>query len=241
LSLSKPADPSRIQPESAAPSRWIVLGDSLSDGMWTRDPAGVGSAWPGSVVRLALASGTRLTMVNRSRGGARSVDLLDALRQDPSVVCDAGAVVFAGANDLCRRWIPWQGQDALDPDDYANNLRRIVELCLAEGARSVAVMSPCLLHADPDHPWNQALSEYRDEVSRVARSCGAIHVPSGEELLASVRAIPDVKWTYDGIHPRPVGHERIALTWMHHVLGAPAWPVDRLPERPAGHRLSTWP
>lgn len=226
---------------AAGPERWIVLGDSLSDGMWTRDPEGVGSAWPGAALRLSSRAGSPLRIVNRSRGGARSIDLLEALRREPVVERGDGVVVFVGANDLWRRWTPWQGQEPLDPDDYARNLRLVVESCLHSGASTVVVMSPCLLHADPEHPWNLALGEYRDEAARVARACGVLHVPSGEEMLASVRAFPAVKWTYDGVHPRPVGHERIALTWMHHVLGAPEWPVDRLPERPEGHRLSSWP
>mgnify|MGYP000849032418 CR=1 FL=1 len=229
---------------SASPEyvdRWVVLGDSISDGMWTRDPAGVGSAWPGSALRLARSRGRPLSFLNRSRGGARSIDVLRALEPDPSIVCDHGVVVFAGANDLWRRWVPWEGQDPLDPDDYARTLRLILELCRDSGATALAVMTPCLLDADPDHPWNQALAEYREEAGRVARATGAVLVPSGEELLEAVRAFPTVKWTYDGVHPRPVGHERIALTWLHHVLGAPVWPTLALPDKPDGFRLSSWP
>lgn len=221
--------------------RWLVLGDSLSDGMWARDPAGVGSAWPGALARLAAAAGSPLEIVNRARGGARSIDLLDVLRQETPDVRDGGVAVFAGANDLWRRWVPWQGQSALDPDDYARAVRTIVETCFAGGALAVTVMTPCVLDPDPDHPWNRALSDYRDEAARVARATGALLVPSGEEFLAAVRAHPAVKWTYDGVHPRPVGHERIARTWMHHVLGAPALAPHELPAKPDGFRLSAWP
>lgn len=225
----------------SVPARWTILGDSLSDGMWSRDPAGVGSAWPGSLARLSAASGAPLSIVNRSRGGARSIDVLDALRQDPSIVRGSGVALLAGANDLWRRWVPWKDQAALDPDDYARILRAIVELCLAEGAARVVVMTPCVLDADPDHPWNAALADYRDEAARAARASGAALVPTGEEFLAAMRAHPAVKWTYDGVHPRPVGHERIALGFRHHVLGAPEWPVERLPDKPEGFRLSSWP
>ena len=221
--------------------RWVVLGDSISDGMWTRDPEGVGSAWPGAALRLARSQGRPVAFVNRSRGGARSIDVLRALEPDPSIVRGCGVVVLAGANDLWRRWVPWEGQDPLDPDDYARTLRRIVELCRDSGATGIAVMSPCLLAATPEHPWNLALAEYREEAGRVARATGAVFVPSGEDLLEAARAFPDVKWTYDGVHPRPVGHERIALTWLHHVLRAPSWPPDVLPTKPEGFRLSSWP
>lgn len=230
-----------LERETSTTSRWIILGDSLSDGMWARDPAGVGAAWPGSVARLSGAAGKPLSIRNRSRGGARSIDILDALRREASIVRGAGVVVFAGANDLWRRWVPWQGQDALDADDYARNVKATLALCRDEGAVELVVMTPCLLDADPDHPWNIELAEYRDAAARVAASMDALLVPSGEEFTRAARSFPDVKWTYDGVHPRPVGHERLALTWMHHVLGAPEWPTDRMPGRPDGFRLSVWP
>lgn len=209
--------------------------------MWARDPSGTGTAWPGSVVRLAKSLERPISFLNRSHGGARSLDVLAALELEPAIVRGCGVVVFAGANDLWRRWVPWGGQESLDPDDYARALKRIVDLCRENGAIQIALMTPCLLHSDPDHPWNQVLAEYREEVARVARAAEALLVPSGEELLGAVRALPEVKWTYDGVHPRPVGHERIALTWMHHVLGSPAWPLGTLPDKPDGFRLSSWP
>ena len=223
------------------PISWLVLGDSLSDGMWARDPAGIGSAWPAAASRLAQPLGWELDIVNRSRGGSRSVEVLADLRLGPEAARDRGVCVLVGANDLWRRWVPWEDHDWVDPDDFARNLRRIVALSRDHGALDVVLMTPCLLHADPDHEWNLAMGEYREVVGLVARSEGARLVPSGEDFEASVRAVPSVKWTYDGVHPRPVGHERLAHTWLHHVFGTPSLEASTVPEKPQGHRLGNWP
>jgi acyl-CoA thioesterase-1 len=225
----------------SASSSWLVLGDSLSDGLWSRDPSGIGSAWPGAGVRLAQEAGNAISLINRATGGARSLEILQVLRGDPELARGRIVAVLAGANDLWRRWVPWQDHEPIDPDDYARNLRRIAALAREHGAVGLAYLTPCLLHADPDHPWNQELLEYRQAVVRVAGQEDALLVPTGEEFEAAVRAHPEIKWTYDGVHPRPVGHERLALTWGHHALGLAGVPPEVVPSKPTNHRLGPWP
>jgi len=43
---------------------------------WERDPSGLGSAWPASLVRLAKSDGNVLSVTNRASGGSRSVEVL---------------------------------------------------------------------------------------------------------------------------------------------------------------------
>lgn len=224
-----------------AASPCLVLGDSLSDGMWARDPAGLGSAWPGAAVRLAHQAGISLALVNRAQGGARSVEILQVLRADPDLARGRTVVVLAGANDLWRRWVPWADHEPVDPDDFARNLRRIAVLAREHGALGVSFLTPCLLHADPDHLWNRELVEYRQAAALAAAREDARLVPAGEEFEAAVRAHPGIKWTYDGVHPRPVGHERLAWTWIHHTLGLPPLLPETVPPKPETHRLGAWP
>lgn len=218
----------------------LVLGDSLSDGGWERDPAGIGSAWPAGLSRLVAASGRNLSVTNRSRGGARSVDVLEGYAGSDWTGFDAVAV-FAGANDLWRRWVPWNGHAAVDSDDYGRNLAKICRIARSRGASQVWILTPCLLHADPDHPWNAEMSEYRGACAKVARDEHALLVPTGEEFEAATRALPEVKWTYDGVHPRPVGQERLAWTVYHHAMHGDELTCDQVPVKPSGHRLGAWP
>lgn len=223
------------------PVRNVVLGDSLSDGQRVLDPAGLGSAWPAAAARRAREAGTPLAFENRAVGGARSVEVLADLRNSRPDLSGTAVTLLVGANDVWRRHVPWLDHEPVDPDDFLRNLRRILSLARELGAVSLAVGTPALIAADPDHLWNGELREYRELCREAASREGALAVPMGEDFEAAVRAFPAVKWTYDGVHPRPVGHERIAATWLHHVAGFPPLPVDRLPDRPSDFRLSTWP
>lgn len=217
--------------------RWLVLGDSVSDGLWKRDPRGVGSAWPGALRRLALET----EIVNRSRGGDRSVETLACVRSLPpeDFRVDAAAVLV-GANDVWRRFRPWADHGPVDEDDFRRNLVRISQVLVQAGVGQVWILSPCLLDADPDHEWNRELAGYREVCRAVAVSEGLRHAPTGEEFLEATRARPDVKWTYDGVHPRPVGHERIARTVAHFACGLPALETNTVPPAPEGFRRD-WP
>lgn len=217
----------------------LVLGDSLSDGGWERDPKGLGSAWPAALARLAAEGGRDLRIAVRARGGNRSTETLREFRD----MDFAGGVVavLVGANDVWRRWVPWMDHAAVDEDDFRRNLRGIAKSASFRGADAVWILTPAFLHPDPDHPWNVVLRTYRELCREAADMEGALLVPTGEELEAAARAHPEVKWTYDGVHPRPVAHERLAWTVWHHGLGGSALAADSVPARPTGHRLGSWP
>lgn len=217
--------------------RWLILGDSVSDGLWKRDPEGVGSAWPAALRRLV----PNTEIVNRSHGGDRSVELLSCVRALPKVDFQVdAAAVLVGANDLWRRFKPWGDHDPVDEDDFRRNLVRIAHVLVQAGVGQVWILSPCLLDADPDHDWNRELAGYREVCRAVAASEGLQYAPTGEDFLEASRARPEVKWTYDGVHPRPVGHERIAWTVAHFACGLPDLGAAAVPPAPDGFRRD-WP
>lgn len=219
----------------------LVLGDSLSDGGWERDPAGIGSAWPSGLIRLARSENQTVSITNRSRGGARSVEVLTGFRESERRDLDTVAI-FVGANDLWRRFVPWKDNAPVDPEDYERNLTGICRLATDRGARGIWILTPCTLHNDPDHEWNRELAAYRESCARVAnRVSGAVLVPTGEEFEQAVRASSKVKWTYDGVHPRPVGQERLAWTVYHHAMQGKPLACGAIPPKPTDHRLGVWP
>lgn len=218
-------------------TRLLVLGDSLSDGFHRRDPQGLGSAWPAALVRLVPDLGVE----NHAHGGDRSVEALAVARSLEAVGEPWSlAIVMIGANDLWRRWVPWNNHAAVDEEDYRRNLIRIVQALQPGVGGQVWLASPCLLHQEVDHPWNRELATYREVCREAAQACGAGYLPVGEEFIAASLALPQVKWTYDGIHPRPVGHERIARTVAHHVFQVEALAAGQLPPAPPDQRRA-WP
>lgn len=219
----------------------LLLGDSLTDGERLKDPSGLGHGWPSSALRLAGKWGLPpLRLVNRAVGGSRSVEVLEAWAGRDLARPDL-LVVMVGANDLWRRYVPWLDHAPVSPEAYGRNLSRLLYQAQEAGVEELHVCTPAGLHQDPDHAWNRELEEYRGWCREIADACGARLIPTGEEWREAVRAHPEVRWTFDGVHPRPVGHERLARTWLHHALGAPALPPRELPEKPSGLTLGSWP
>ena len=200
----------------------------------------MGSAWPAALARLAGDSGRDLQLAIRARGGSRSTEVLREFREMEFASLE-NVAVLAGANDVWRRWVPWRDHAPVDEDDFRRNMRAIARLAFERGANAVWILTPTLLNPDPDHPWNDVLRSYRELCREAASLEGALLVPTGEEFEMAVRAHPGVKWSYDGVHPRPVGHERIAWTVSHRALGGVELVTDSVPERPAGHSLGSWP
>ncbi len=208
----------------------LFLGDSLSEGGWSHDPEGIGSAWPGAAKRLCRKlGGPELIWINRAQGGARSTEVLEqwtAWKEAPP----EALTVLVGANDLWRRFVPWLDHAPIPPEDYGRNLAKLLYAAQERGVTELFVCTPTALSETPDHPWNGLLEDYRGWCREIADACGAILVPTGEEWLAAVRAHPEVRWSYDGVHPRPIGHARLARTWLHHALGLAPLPVTELPD-----------
>lgn len=219
----------------------LVLGDSLSDGGRLQDPGGIGSAWPAAAIRLSREMELPpFRWTNRAVGGSRSVEVLESWQAGDFAPPDR-MVVLVGANDLWRHHVPWLDHTPVSPQAFGQNLSRLLYAALEAGTPVLDVCTPTSLHKDPEHPWNAALEDYRGWCREVADACGANLIPTGEEWMESLRILPDIRWTYDGVHPRPVGHERLARTWLHHALGAPALPCGELPDRPSDLRLGSWP
>ncbi len=212
---------------------YLLLGDSLTDGERLKDPSGLGRGWPSHALRLALEEGAPpVHLVNRAVGGSRSVEILGAWEKRDIPKPDV-LVVMVGANDLWRRYVPWLDHAPISPQAFGRNLAQLLYAAQEAGVEECQVCTPTGLHDVPDHPWNRELEEYRGWCHEIADACGARLIPTGEEWMEAVRTHPEVRWTYDGVHPRPVGHERLARTWRHYALAAPHLPPTTLPESPS--------
>jgi acyl-CoA thioesterase I len=219
----------------------LVLGDSLSDGDWENDPHKLGSAWPSAAKRLLKETGgPALSWINRSRGGSRSLEVLQEWLAWKSTPPDL-LVVGTGVNDHWRHFVPWLDHTPIPPKQFGQNLSRLIYDALDKGVGSVCICTPTSIHTDPDHEWNQGLEEYRAWCHEVADATDSLLIPTGEEWMEALRSHPEIRWTYDGVHPRPVGHERLGHTWVAHMLGKPGLPTDQLPDQPKSHRLGSWP
>jgi acyl-CoA thioesterase I len=201
---------------SAADPRPVIVfaGDSVTDCGRRDDPEGLGD---GYVRRLAESDALAGTIVlNRGVSGDRSRDLLarwetDVLVAEPSLVS-----IMIGINDT------WRGFDSDDPtgaESYEANLRGMLDTTRTHGISTVLV-EPFALPTGVVQPgWREDLEPKLRVVRTLAREYDAAIVPldsAFREEIGSQRAAAE-DLAPDGVHPSPLGHERIASLWLEHA------------------------
>ena len=187
----------------------VTLGDSITKG----ERPGVRSDETfASLLEHALsARGTSARIMNAGVGGERTdlalTRLESIIRQRPQWV-----TVMYGTNDSYVD----QGKDEsrLSVDAYRANLRQIVTTLLREGIEPILMTEPRWakdarngLGENPNH----RLEPLMDACREVAHDCG---VPLIDHFANWTNAEKDgvdlAKWTTDGCHPNPLGHQQIA-------------------------------
>ena len=194
----------------AGPARVVCLGDSITHRGYPE----------------ALAELLHVTVADAgvdgdaSRAGAARV-ATDVLPRKPDVV-----VILFGTNDLRID----AAKVYAAPEQYAANLRRIVEQCRAAGARPVLCTVPPIDAAafytrhkratfDAKGGLTGVLASYHDAAAGVAAEAKVPLVDLSAELSAGG------DWpTVDGVHPTPAGAHRLAVLVARRVaplLGVP--------------------
>lgn len=201
---------------SAADPRPVIVfaGDSVTDCGRRDDPEGLGD---GYVRRLAESDALAGTIVlNRGISGDRSRDLLarwetDVLIAEPSLIS-----IMIGINDTWRRY---DSHDVTRAEAYEANLRAMLDSTRARGI-AVVVAEPFALPAGDVRPsWREDLDPKVRVVRTLAHEYRAAIVPLDSAFhagIASGGGAPE-DLAPDGVHPSPLGHERIASLWLEHA------------------------
>ncbi|MEW4568543.1 GDSL-type esterase/lipase family protein [Tautonia sp. JC769] len=196
------------------PGRIIALGDSITKGV--RPGVSPEDTFIARVEAALNADGLAVEGINLGVGGERTDQALARLdgliAQRPRIV-----TVMYGANDSYVD----QGATTsrLSIDDFARNLRTIVEHLLLAGIEPVLMTEPRWADdADPDglgrNP-NLQLEPYIEACRDVARDTGVAlvdHYAHWTEARADGQNLRD--WTTDGLHPNPRGHRELANLMM---------------------------
>ncbi|MFJ3902434.1 SGNH/GDSL hydrolase family protein [Streptomyces sp. NPDC090025] len=214
-----------------AVTRFVVLGDSLSEGVGDR----VGPGWRGWAALLAEGlrpARDKVAFTNLSVSGAQSLDVADiqlpeALRLRPHL-----ASVVVGVNDTLRRTF-----------DIGQLARRLDRVCAELTATGTVLLTACL--PDPGRmlslpgPLARPLARRQRAVNAVVHALseryGAVHLHLDAPGWTDDRTL----WSADRLHPGERGHRAIAgafhrlLRERGLALGAPPSPD---PEQPPPSR-----
>jgi acyl-CoA thioesterase-1 len=177
----------------------IFLGDSLTAGLGLAED----QAYPARVAARLTARGTPVRVINAgvsgdtSAGGLARLDWL--LGQHPDIV-----VLALGGNDGLR---------GLPLADTEKNLREIIRICRAAGARVLLLGMQIPPNYGPDYAGG-----FKAMYPRIAKD---LDVPLVPFLLEGVGGIANLNQN-DGIHPTAEGQEKVAdnvAPYLEKLLG----------------------
>ncbi|MFI8828876.1 SGNH/GDSL hydrolase family protein [Streptomyces sp. NPDC053431] len=223
-----------MRPASVSPSsvvRFVVLGDSLSEGVGDR----VGEGWRGWAALLAEGlrpGGEGLAFTNLAVSGAQSRDVAETQLPAALALRPQLASVVVGVNDTLRRTF------AIGP--FARRLDRVCAELTAAGS---VLLTACL--PDPGRmlglpaPLARPLARRQRAVNAVVHALstryGAVHLHLADPAWTADRSL----WSADRLHPGERGHRALAVAF-HRLLRdrglAHGTPPSPDPEQPAPTR-----
>lgn len=167
--------------------------------------------------------------INRGISGNTLADLearwqSDVIAHHPDVVS-----VLVGTNDV-HYWLDGDKTVPFDYDDWEQRYRALLDLTrdslpgatLIIGAPFTAPSG--WVGERSDFSEREAMIARLDTItSRIASDYGATYLPYDKMFhqLQSTPSLPDNYWIWDGIHPTPAGHRRMADLWLRSVTLPP--------------------
>lgn len=203
-----------VQASPVAPkwSRYVALGDSLTEGLCdgSRMPSGEFRGWADRLAELLAQTSSAPGPFRFANLAVRSRRIRDltveqvprALELRPDLVS-----IFMGSNDLVSR----RGAPAALANELELNVRR-----LRDAGCDVLLVTPFLPHRRAAMLFARRFAEFNAHVRRIAKETGS--------MLLDVEALPAIgdlgMWADDKVHLRSRGHRYLAYRSAD-VLGVP--------------------
>lgn len=222
-------DTGSIRPQPHPWSRYVALGDSMTEGLGDPGPDGGLIGWADRLAALLSAHSPDFTYANLAVRGRKLADIAGpqievGLEMGPDLVS-----IIGGGNDILR--------PGADPDALAAELEEGIARLRATGAD--------VLMATPADPAGAPIVERtRGRAAIYLGHLWSIAERQGAYLMNqwSFRFLQDWRmWEPDRIHMSAEGHRRVALA-AYETLGHAATEADwrvPLPPQPAPGRLES--
>ncbi|TKD72540.1 SGNH/GDSL hydrolase family protein [Pseudalkalibacillus hwajinpoensis] len=189
-------------------SKWLFIGDSITDSGRNQDPEGIGSGYV-RMIKDELENDVQV--VNKGVSGNRITDLEKRWQKD--VIADKPEVlsISIGINDV------WRQLDHPEMNQvYPENFKEIYERLLNKTRNintKLVLMEPTIINEDVHSKGNQMLVPYVEVVRRLALNYDAVLVPTHTAFLNEVKQ-SEVNLTTDGVHMTEAGNRLMANTWL---------------------------
>ncbi|HEY5770540.1 MAG TPA: SGNH/GDSL hydrolase family protein [Terrimicrobium sp.] len=196
-------------------SRWIFIGDSITDAGRRQCPEAVGSGYVRDVRDWLRSSVPALApqVLNKGISGNRISDLQrrweeDVLAFDPQLVS-----IKIGINDVWHGLTGGEGTSIEKfQETYADLLGRLKAAC---PETTIVLCEPSVIWPPASAEGNELLKPYVEAVRDAAADFNVrAIVPLHRVFEKAGSERPDIEWTPDGVHPSSSGHMLIARSWL---------------------------
>lgn len=225
----------------AAGKRVLFIGDSITDGNWGgggAKPSSERNQWDmnhifGSGFMYLCASHYmgeypeyEFAFFNRGISGNKLYDLAnrwdaDVLQMKPDVLS-----VLVGINDI-NSYMRGDKESPSDFNAWEKKYRELLDNARKENSELKIILgSPFIaptgkMKDDSNfEKYNEMVHQCITIVEQLAKDYDAIYLPFQEMFDQTLKATPtsqNTYWIWDGIHPTPAGHTRMADMWIQHV------------------------
>jgi len=197
-------------------SRWIFIGDSITDSGRGQCPEAIGSGYVRAVRDWLRASTPALApqILNKGISGNTILDLQrrwesDVIAHEPQLVS-----IKIGINDVWHRLEHAGGGTSIEKfrEIYAEILGQLQAACPGV---TIVLCEPSVIWPPAPAEGNEELKPYVAVVRQLGIDFGARGVvPLHGAFNKAGSERPDIEWAPDGVHPSSSGHMLIARSWL---------------------------
>ncbi|MBN8209686.1 SGNH/GDSL hydrolase family protein [Bacillus sp. NTK071] len=189
-------------------SKWLFIGDSITDSGRKQDPEGIGS---GYVRMIKDEVENEVQVVNKGVSGNRITDLEKRWQKDVIAANPEVLSISIGINDVWRQ-LDHPEMKQVYPEDFKEIYERLLNKARNINTKLV-LMEPTIINEDIHSKGNQMLVPYVEVVRRLASNYDAVLVPTHTAFLKQVKQ-SEVNLTTDGVHMTEAGNRLMASIWL---------------------------
>ncbi len=198
----------RIAPRS----RWVLIGDSITDTGRARPvgeaPGGLGDGYVRQIDAWLNAwyPAHRVRLFNTGTSGHTVRDLADRWQTDVLDLEPDWLSVMIGANDVWRQFDrPAQPERHVLPDEYERTYDALLARTRPALRGGLILITPFLLELRADDPMRARMDEYGAIVARLAKTHDAVLVDSQAAFNAVLKDLPSQAINGDRVHLNHIG------------------------------------
>ena len=223
--------------------RILFIGDSITDGNWgnsngSAQPSAARNHWDmnhiyGSGYMYLCASYYQSTypereyqFFNRGISGNTLNDLKNRWREDALAIHADVVSILIGTNDV-NEYLGKKDGRAFDFVSWKQTYRELLDSLRRDNPQVKIVLcepfTACTgnMKKTDDFALRDSLIQRLGKItSQIAADYDAAFIPYASmfhRLLTESSNLPDTYWIWDGIHPTPAGHKRMADLWMEQI------------------------